>query len=123
MCDACESEVRSLLESRHRFQLANRRTMEITRVEGDDVYTADHGDRVAFHASHAAALRHWLREGHYVCAIGSGTTSVKTLLGKGKLAKCSRCANDASHVWALVAVMKGVRRDQQTGLAPDPMPR
>lgn len=118
MCKDCERDVRSALSSNDRFAMSNRKEFKIDRVDGDDVYTGD-ASKPTMHVSHVASVLHWLKGGHFICGISSGTTAVKTLLA-GKQADCSRCSNNASEVWAVLVNVEGVRRDQQSGLAPAP---
>lgn len=125
MCDACTADLRNAVKPGRQFQTNDRKIMTIEKVDGDDVIIKGHKPSPAFHLSHAGALLHWLYGDHYVCGIGSGTTAVKTLLARGgKLnVNCPRCSGQASQVWAVLAVMPGVRRDQVSGLAPDPSSR
>lgn len=125
MCERCATILRGQLAPGKQFQTNDRRYVTIDRVEGDEVHLKDHKPSPAFHVSHAAALLHWLYGDHYICGIGSGTTAIKTLVSKGgklKLA-CSRCAGQANVLWAVLAAAPGVRRDQVSGLAPDPSSR
>lgn len=118
MCNDCEADVRRALEGQDRFKLSNRREFKIGKVDGDDVYV-EGTEKPAMHVSHVASVLHWLKDGHFICGVSSGTTAVKTLLS-GKQAKCTTCANNASEVWGVLVAVDGVRRDQQSGLAPAP---
>lgn len=119
MCKDCTADLHELLEGTDRFENHDRTIIEVERVEGDDVHLDD-GSKPTFHVSHAGDLLHWLRDGHFVCGVSSGTTAIKTLLGEGKLAECSTCASSASKIWAIVNAMPEVRRDGTSGLAPNP---
>lgn len=118
MCKDCERDVRAALESQDRFAMSNRKEVRLERVDGDDVYV-EGTKQPAMHVSHVASVLHWLKGGHFICGISSGTTAIKTLLS-GKQADCKRCANNAGEVWAVLNAVEGVRRDQQSGLAPAP---
>ena len=120
MCQQCKATIRKGVTPGRQFKGTRRHIITIDRVEGDDVYL-EGGSTPTFHLSHAAALLHWLHSDRFICAIGSGTTAIKTLVGKGgKLGTdCSKCAGNAADLYAVLAGMPGVRRDQQTGLGPD----
>ena len=98
--------------------MSNRKEFKLDRVDGDDVYV-EGTKKPSMHVSHVASVLHWLKDGHFICGISSGTTAIKTLLS-GKMSDCSRCANNASEIWGVLMAVEGVRRDQQSGLAPDP---
>ncbi len=119
MCEECTRDLRTRLEETDRFKNHDRSIVQIDRVEGDDVYLAG-DEKPSMHLTHVGELLHWLRDEHFVCGVSSGTTAIKTLLGEGKLASCSTCANNASQIWAILHVMPGVQRDGTSGLAPDP---
>ena len=90
MCKDCERDVRSALEKKDRFAMSNRKEFNVDRVDGDEVYI-EGAKKPTMHVSHVASVLHWLKGGHFICGISSGTTAVKTLLS-GKQADCSRCA-------------------------------
>lgn len=123
MCRDCTADLQELLDESDRFEGNNRQIVEVEKVEGDDVHIADHSPNPAFHVSHAAEVLHWLRDDHFVCGVSSGTTAIATMLGEGKLAECKRCAQNATQIWAVLNAMPDVRRDGQSGLAPNPRAR
>lgn len=119
MCKDCTADLRELLESTERFEGNKRQIIEVEEVDGDDVHLKNHSPNPAFHVSHAGKVLHWLRDDHFVCGVSSGTTAIATMLGEGKLEECSRCSNNATQIWAVLNAMPDVRRDGQSGLAPD----
>lgn len=123
MCKDCTSDLHDILDEHGRFEGTNRQIVEVEEVDGDDVHLANHSPNPAFHVSHAAKVLHWLRDDHFVCGVSSGTTAIATMLGEGKLAECSRCAQNASVIWGVLNAMPDVQRDGQSGLAPNPQGR
>jgi UDP:flavonoid glycosyltransferase YjiC (YdhE family) len=123
MCRDCTADVREVLEEPGRFEGSNRQIVEVEEIDGDDVHLANHEPNPAFHVSHVGELLHWLRDDHFICGVSSGTTAIMTLVGEGKRAECSRCAQNASQIWAVLNALPDVQRDGQSGLAPNPQGR
>ncbi len=120
MCRDCTADIKQLLEENDRFEGNNRQLILIEEIDGDDVHLENHSPNPAFHLSHVGELLHWLRDNHFICGVTTGTTAIKTLVGEGKRAECSRCAQNASAIWAILNAMPDVRRDGTSGLAPNP---
>jgi len=114
MCDECvgfvSSAVRNLVgKTIYTARGAPFKVLDVTG--GLIIVRLSTGKGRFFHLDHVALCYHWMKEGNEIRGVGSGSESVRGLIGEaGRLVRCSVCERNPAYIWGVLASIPGVQR-------------